>query len=144
MCALPLLERARQRIKAAQGLESGETLRSGAFCNYTMLSEDVFMVSDALTDERFKNNPFVTGAPCVRSSAGAPFISLKNICLGALCLFNTKPRSFSRADEAELQFFADRVVKQGREGDRSSRAWAPSPSLALLFSLAPLRQFRIL
>jgi GAF domain-containing protein len=121
MCTVTLLDRARQRIKAAQGLEAGETPRDVAFCNYTILSDEVFVVEDALADERFRNNPFVTAAPYIRSYAGAPLIFLKNIRLGALCLLDTKPRTFSRGDKAELQLFADRVVVEiaARELDTS-------------------------
>jgi GAF domain-containing protein len=112
MCTITLLDRARQLIRAAEGLETGETSRDVAFCNYTILSDEVFVVEDALADERFRNNPFVTGAPHIRSYAGAPLIFLKDIRLGALCLLDTKPRAFSRGDKAELQLFADRVVRE--------------------------------
>jgi GAF domain-containing protein len=112
ICTLTLLDTARQRIKAAHGLEPGETQRDAAFCNYTILSDEVFVVEDASADERFKENPFVTGTPFLRFYAGAPLIFLKNIRLGALCLIDTKPRSFSRGDKAELQLYADRAVRQ--------------------------------
>ncbi|MBL0406475.1 GAF domain-containing protein [Microvirga aerilata] len=112
MCTITLLDRARQQIRAAQGLETGDTPRNAAFCNYTILSDEVFVVSDALADDRFRDNPFVTGAPFLRFYAGAPLIFLKNIRLGALCLLDTKPRSFSRGDKAELQLFAERAVQK--------------------------------
>jgi GAF domain-containing protein len=112
ICTLTLLDKARQRIKAAQGLEPGQTPRDAAFCNYTILSDGVFIVEDALADDRFKDNPFVTGTPFVRFYAGTPLIFLKNIRLGALCLIDTKPGSFSRGDKAELQLYAERAVQQ--------------------------------
>lgn len=112
MCTITLIDRARQQIKAAQGLEPGETPRDVAFCNYSILSDEVFVVSDALADERFKDNPFVINAPYIRFYAGAPLIFLKNIRLGALCVLDTKPRSFSRGDKAELQLYADRIVRK--------------------------------
>jgi GAF domain-containing protein len=112
MCTVTLLDRARQQLKAAQGLDTGEMPRDVAFCNYTILADEVFVVSDALDDERFRNNPLVTGAPYIRFYAGAPLIFLKNIRLGALCLLDTKPRAFSRGDRAELQLFAERAVRE--------------------------------
>ena len=112
MCTVTLIDKARQQIKAAQGLERGETPRNIAFCNYTILSDEVFVVADALADDRFKDNPFVTGAPFIRFYAGAPLIFLKNIRLGAFCVLDTKPHTFSRGDRAELQLFADRAVAQ--------------------------------
>jgi GAF domain-containing protein len=112
ICTITLLDKDRQRIKAAQGMESGETPRDMAFCNYTILSDEVFVVNDALADDRFKNNPFVTGTPFIRFYAGAPLIFLKNIRLGALCLIDMKPRPFSRGDKAELQLYADKAVRE--------------------------------
>jgi GAF domain-containing protein len=112
MCTVTLLDRARQQLRAAQGLDTGEMPRDVAFCNYTILTDEVLVVSDALDDERFRNNPLVTGAPYIRFYAGAPLIFLKNIRLGALCLLDTKPRAFSRGDRAELQLFAERAVRE--------------------------------
>ncbi|MFC1460047.1 GAF domain-containing protein [Microvirga arabica] len=112
ICTLTLLDKVKQRIKAAQGMEPGETPRDVAFCNYTVLSDEVFVINDTLADDRFKDSPLVTGAPFIRFYAGAPLIFLKNIRLGALCLIDTKPRSFSRGDKAELQLYADRAVRQ--------------------------------
>ncbi|WP_134500347.1 GAF domain-containing protein [Microvirga pakistanensis] len=112
ICTVTLLDRTRQLIKAAQGLQAGETPRDVAFCNYTILTDDVFVINDAQADDRVKDNPLVTGAPFIRFYAGAPLIFLHNIRLGALCLVDTKPRPFSRGDKAELQLFADRVVKE--------------------------------
>jgi GAF domain-containing protein len=112
MCTITLLDKARQQIRAARGLDTGDTPRDAAFCNYTILSDEVFVVTDALADDRFKDNPFVTGAPYLRFYAGAPLIFLKNIRLGALCLLDTKPRDFSRGDRAELQLFAERAVQE--------------------------------
>jgi hypothetical protein len=49
---------------------------------------------------------------------------VKGIRLGAVCLLDTRPRSFSRGDKAELRLFADRVVREiaRREFGRAERA----------------------
>ena len=122
ICTLTLLDKARQLIKAAQGIEPGETPRDAAFCNYTILSDEVFVINDTFEDDRFKDNPFVTGTPFIRFYAGAPLIFLKDIRLGALCLIDTKPRSFSRGDKAELQLYADRAVRQIATAEFERRA----------------------
>ncbi|MBB3021557.1 GAF domain-containing protein [Microvirga lupini] len=122
ICTLTLLDKARQRIKAAQGMEPGETSRDAAFCNYTILSDEVFVINDTFEDDRFKDNPFVTGTPFIRFYAGAPLTFLKDIRLGALCLIDTKPRSFSRGDKAELQLYADRAVRQIATAEFERRA----------------------
>ncbi len=112
MCLVTLLDRQKQWIKGSEGLCLTETDRDSAFCNFTVLSDDVFVIADALADERFRNNPSVTGEPHVRFYAGAPLIYMENIRLGALCLLDTRPRDFSRGDKAELQLFAERVVSE--------------------------------
>ncbi|BBI66616.1 hypothetical protein PKHYL_08070 [Psychrobacter sp. KH172YL61] len=75
------------------------TTREVAFCNYTVLSNEVFVVPDALEDSRFRQNPLVTGLSHLRFYAGAPIIlheGNKSYRLGSLCLMDTKPNhSFS-------------------------------------------------
>jgi GAF domain-containing protein len=112
MCLVTLLDRDRQWIRSAKGICLAQTPREIAFCNYTILSDEVFVVEDAQADDRFKDNPIVTGEPGIRFYAGAPLIYTESIRLGALCLLDTKPHGFSRGDRAELLLFADRVVAE--------------------------------
>ncbi len=112
ICLVSLIDRSRQWFKAEQGLGAGETPRDVAFCNYTILQDDIFAVEDARTDERFKANPLVTGRPFIRFYAGAPLIYRSGIRLGSFCLIDTRPRRFSRGDRAELMLFADRVTME--------------------------------
>ena len=93
---ITLVDRQRLWVKAAQGLRISDMPRDVAFCTYTVLSDDVFVINDMLIDERFKDNPLVTGEPYLRFYAGAPLTYLKNIRLGSLCLLATKPHTFSR------------------------------------------------
>lgn len=122
MCLVTLLDRDKQWIKGKEGLQITEIARDIAFCNFTILSDEVFVVGDALEDERFRDNPSVVGEPYVRFYAGAPLIYMTSIRLGALCLLDTKPRAFSRGDKAELALFADRVV-----AEIASREFSASP-----------------
>jgi hypothetical protein len=95
ICTVNLIGRLKQLLKAARRLETGLSLRDVAFYNYSILSDEVFVVEDARADERFRTNPFVTGAPQIRSYARAPDLA-KNVQLGARCLVGTKPRTLSR------------------------------------------------
>lgn len=105
-----LLDTDLQVFKAKFGIEGKGTSRKVAFCNFTILSDQVFVVEDASTDDRFAANPLVTGPPHVRFYAGAPLILQQDVRLGALCLLDTSPRSFSLGDRAELQEMADRAT----------------------------------
>lgn len=99
-----------QILKARAGIDVESTPRDVAFCNYTILKDDVFVVLDATKDGRFSNNPLTTGEPKIRFYAGAPLIYVNNVRLGAFCLLDTMPRAeFTLGDQAELVEFAERV-----------------------------------
>lgn len=101
------------------------TTREVAFCNYTVLSNEVFVVPDALEDSRFRQNPLVTGLSHLRFYAGAPIIlheGNKSYRLGSLCLMDTKPNhSFSDQQKEILAQFAmmaaDALKLQDKERD---------------------------
>lgn len=108
--AVSLLTEDLQILKARAGIDVASTPRDVAFCNYTILNDDVFIVLDATKDDRFCNNPLTTGEPGILFYAGAPLIYVNNIRLGAFCLLDTVPRTdFTLGDKAELVEFAERA-----------------------------------
>lgn len=81
-----------------------ETSRETSFCGHAINEYDVFVVEDALTDMRFKDNPLVTSEPNIRFYAGYPIRIGNGSALGTLCIFDNKPRKF---DEEDKQFLRD-------------------------------------
>lgn len=99
-----------QVLKARSGIDVESTPRDIAFCNYTILTDDIFVIPDTTKDARFRDNPMVVGDPHVRFYAGAPLIYVNNIRLGAFCLIDTTPRAeFRLGDQAELAEYAERA-----------------------------------
>ena len=93
-----LVDSDRQWFKSKVGLNVSETRREVAFCSHAIAQCDskIFVVNDALQDERFKKNHLVVGAPNIRFYAGVPLIvDAGNGCqykIGTLCVIDKKPR----------------------------------------------------
>lgn len=95
-----------QYLKSPHGLgDICTTTREVAICNYTMLSDEVFVVADLSQDSRFSQNPLITEFPHLRFYAGAPIIlheDNKTYCLGSLCLMGTQPNHSFDDKQAKL------------------------------------------
>ena len=108
-----LVDSDRQYFKSCiAGGAMGGTPRDISFCGHAILEEDLFIVEDALTDERFKDNPLVLGEDQVRFYAGAPLITKDGHALGALCVVDHKPRQLTQEQQDALRTLGRQVVSQ--------------------------------
>ncbi len=55
--AISIIDSERQWFKSTQGLNVCQNDLSTSFCAHAILQDDVFIVTDPLSDERFKDNP---------------------------------------------------------------------------------------
>ena len=92
---ISLVDENRQWFKSHNGLDFQESPRENSFCNWTIQGDDIFMVDDALRDERFKDNSFVVNHPFIRFYAGHPLKNLKGYNLGTFCIMDTKARQLN-------------------------------------------------
>lgn len=95
ICLISLVDTNRQWFKSKVGLDACETERDISFCGHAILHDEVFVINDAATDNRFYDNPLVTGAPNVRFYAGYPIKSPTGHRIGTLCIIDSKPRKLS-------------------------------------------------
>ncbi|MGB0467167.1 MAG: GAF domain-containing sensor histidine kinase [Pontibacterium sp.] len=107
-----LVDRDRQWFKSHYGLDARETPREVAFCSHAILQDDVFVIEDSGQDERFFDNPLVTGAPYVKFYAGVPLVMSDNLKLGTLCVIANEARTLSASQQQSLKALARQVVSQ--------------------------------
>ncbi len=97
-----LVDADRQWFKSVQGIDASETPRDISFCGHAINQSKLFLIPNALEDERFFDNPLVTEDPKIRFYAGYPLKLRKGIHLGTLCLIDSKPKYLSEDDEQLL------------------------------------------
>lgn len=110
----------RQWFKANVGLEDvSETPRSVAFCSHAILDGDILEISDTSVDQRFRDNPLVTGDPHIRFYAGAPISLADGSRIGTLCVIDRQVR---RLDDHQKQILKhlSKVCSSLLEGRRSA------------------------
>jgi len=102
ICLVSLVDSDRQWFKSRQGLDACETSREISFCGHAILNNEPYIVNDASRDERFADNPLVTGAPFIRFYAGYPIRHPDGNRIGTLCIIDSNPREFSDEDAEML------------------------------------------
>lgn len=110
LAAISLLDAERQWFKAKTGILIEETAIEDSFCQHTIRQDELLVVEDVLQDERFRNNPLVTGDPHVRFYAGMPLISPGNVMIGTLCVLDTVPRELNRQQKSALEILARQAM----------------------------------
>lgn len=107
-----LIDEDRQWFKSHHGLDARETPRDVAFCAHAIHGEEVFIVEDSDKDERFHDNPLVTGAPHVKFYAGKPLYLEGKHPVGTLCIIDDHAREISKEQLRALEALARQVVTQ--------------------------------
>jgi diguanylate cyclase (GGDEF)-like protein len=94
---LSLIDKDTQWFKSIQGAPLINTPRQDSLCQHTLLENDYLVCGDLTKDERFVDNPFVTGEYQARFYAGA-LLKSRGQNIGTLCIVDNKPRDFSDED----------------------------------------------
>lgn len=109
---ISLVDEKRQWFKSRVGIAEPETSRNIAFCSTAIQQPDVFIVPDALKDDRFRDNPLVVSEPHIRFYAGAPLINEDGYALGTLCVADHAPRELEPEQKEALKALSRLVLAQ--------------------------------
>jgi signal transduction histidine kinase len=111
MATINLITETEQVQVAAAGFDAGVCAREDSMCNVVLHVGHPVIVPDASKDERFRDNPFVTGViGRVRFYATHQLVTPAGVVIGTLCVFDEQPRTLTEEQEHALAALADRVV----------------------------------
>jgi signal transduction histidine kinase len=89
MATVNIVTDAEQHQISTYGFDGGVCAREDSMCRHTVESGQPVIVPDASRDERFAENPFVSGAlGHVRFYASFPLIGREGVAVGSLCVFD--------------------------------------------------------
>ncbi len=113
IAAVSIVDADRVWSKSRVGVDLEEVDRNVSFCSMTNPGHGrAWAIPDALADERTRDNPLVLEDPRVRSYAAAPLVTRDGHHLGALCVYDTRPRRFEEADLANLTDLAGMIMRE--------------------------------
>ena len=141
--SVSLIAENRQYLKSFVGtLARGSDVRD-TFCTETIKSPDTMIVENALTDERFRDKPFVTGDPRIQFYAGHPLTGPGGTHVGTFCIVDTSARTFDAGQQKILEDLTQIIQREMNlswdidYGARTQRAMLPvTPQAPAGYSLA--------
>ena len=101
--SINLVDTHRQWSKASVGGIDLSAPREASFCAHTILYEETLVVEDTHADERFHDNPLVSGVPHIRFYAGQRLLTPSGHAVGALCVVDHEPRQLTADQLTALQ-----------------------------------------
>lgn len=104
MAAVTIVGPNDQWFRGREGLAVSGTPREVSFCGHAILQAEPFYIPDASKDDRFADNPLVTGEPHIRFYASCPLFLPGDIAIGTLCVIDSAPRTL---DDTQLQLLRD-------------------------------------
>lgn len=108
---ITLIDENTQHIIFRHEFDFDKTPREQAFCNHVIQQGGIMIIPDANKDDRFMDNPLVTGNPHIRFYAGAPLTTQDGHNLGSLCVIDKMPSALSFIQQQMLVALSKQVIQ---------------------------------
>ena len=108
---ITLIDEDMQLFKVCRGFQLDRSPRNAtSFCNHAIMHNEVMVVPDAMQDERFVNNSFVTSPLNVRFYAGAPLATEDGHNIGTLCVYDAYAKELAEEKKNLLGILARQSI----------------------------------
>ena len=114
VAVIGLIDESRDWKKSAYGFppDMCTSPREMSICSSTICGSDLVLVPDLTRDERYRENPAVTGEPKLRFYCGMPLINPQGYALGTLCIVDFQPREMTVEQTEAVRRLSHQVVSQ--------------------------------
>ncbi|WDF65328.1 GAF domain-containing hybrid sensor histidine kinase/response regulator [Flavobacterium sp. KACC 22763] len=128
ICGVPIahisfIDEDRQWFKSEIGIGVSEVPREITFCNYTILDTEIVEINDTHINERFKDDPNVTGGFNVRFYAGVPLTTPDGYNIGTLCAIDHVVKELNDNQRNALSIIAKHVIAQLELGTKNNQLY---------------------
>lgn len=129
ICGVPIahisfIDEDRQWFKSEIGIGVSEVPREITFCNYTILDTEIVEINDTHVNERFKDDPNVTGGFNVRFYAGVPLTTPDGYNIGTLCAIDHETKVLNENQRNALSIVAKHVIAQLELSTKNNQLYA--------------------
>lgn len=104
-----LITKDQQWFKSRVGFDGQGTSRDWAFCNETLVANDITVLEDLSREAAYSSNPTLDQPYGFRFYAGAPVRDPLGFALGSICIIDTKPRSLKTEERDALITIAEAI-----------------------------------
>lgn len=117
ICGVPIahisfIDENRHWFKSEIGVGVSEVPREISFCRYTILESEMVEIEDTHLNERFKDDPNVTGGFKVRFYAGVPLTTPDGYNIGTICAIDHVSKKLDKSQRNALSIVAKHVINQ--------------------------------
>lgn len=110
VAVISMLDENRQWNKARVGMEMKQLPKNETICQYTLLQDEILEITDALKDDRFKENFLVNTENGLRFYAGIALQAPNGHNIGTVCVADTKPRELTASQKDSLKLLSKQVM----------------------------------